>query len=217
MDQEMYKVPHHIITKLEGIIKKYRGKKESMPGVDQITGIVGQDGWLSKTQCAKIKSWWNEGNPKKDQEKKDIYTYSLINWCSDQIDRANAKNIRVNNIRTSTGMKAKTKSQDGREVDRLNSNPTRPSQPAKVERVQYYEGIKDKDLMDDELLKYAKLVHYDLEEGNTDIYNSFLIDLFPPGGGEKVQIQIQSKNHSMALNSARKLHKGHRIGRIKRL
>ena len=71
--------------------------------------------------------------------------------------------------------------------------------------------------MDDELLKYAKLVHYDLAEGNTDIYNSFLIDLFPPGGGEKVQVQIQSKNHSMALNSASKLYKGHRIGRIKRL
>ena len=155
----MYKVPHHIITKLEKIIKKYRGKKESIPGLDQITALVG-NGWISKTQCKKIKTWWNDGNPQKDKAKKDIYTYSLINWCSDQIDRANAKNQRSNDIRTSTGMKAKTKSQDGREVDRFNSNPTRPSQPAKVERVQYYEGAEGQDLMDDELLKFKKLVGY---------------------------------------------------------
>ena len=213
MEQEMYKVPHHIITKLQAVIKKYRGNKESIPGLDQITGIVGNDGWISKTQCKKIKTWWNNGNSK-DKEKKDIYTYSLINWCVDQVNRANAKNQRSNDIRTSTGMTAKTKSQDGREVDRLNTNATKPSEPA---RVQYYEGVNGKDLLDDELLKYAKLVHYDLEEGSTDIFHSFLIDLFPPGGGEKVQVQIQSKNHSTALKSARKLYKGFKVGRVKRL
>jgi len=142
MEQDQtFKVPHNIITKLEGVISKYRNK-ESVPGLEEIKGIVGGGGYMTKNQAKKIASWWKSFPPKKEEDKikKDIYTNTLIQWCTNQVDQANRKRQHSNDVRTSIGMDATTHKQKDKEIDR-NSKKVEPSR-IDSNRIQYYEDVK---------------------------------------------------------------------------